>query len=393
MTDRTPSQAGRIALGALSAIAIGLIVFFYLPDPAPRPATGAGPVSVAVPEVSPETVSTVAPAPVVSTVSPSPSGPVPSMAPRFDTFRVEPDGAMLIAGRTRPDQQVALVLGGRVIERVAADAVGSFVIFAQAGPSDVPRRLSLLGDPEGVAIPSQTSYMVAPIRSARVVETPAAPRPVAPPVVPDVALDIPVDAPDVDPAVPALSDVAEPPVAPTVLQADAEGIRVVPSGREAVPNVALDAITYDPGGDIRLSGRATGAGAVQVYLDNEPVVTSPIDIGGEWGVDLSGVESGIYTLRIDEVDRAGKIVSRIETPFKREQASDVAAVLAEETARDGFEVAVRTVQPGSTLWAIAEENLGQGIFYVEVFEANRDLIKDPDLIYPGQIFRIPSHSE
>ena len=51
------------------------------------------------------------------------------------------------------------------------------------------------------------------------------------------------------------------------------------------------------------------------------------------------------------------------------------------------------MQPGATLWAIAEENLGDGIFFVEVFEANSDLIKDPDLIYPGQIFRIPEKSE
>jgi len=83
------------------------------------------------------------------------------------------------------------------------------------------------------------------------------------------------------------------------------------------------------------------------------------------------------------------VVSRLETPFKREERQEVAAVLAEETNADGFEVAVKTVQPGATLWAIAEENLGSGIFYVAIFEANNDLIRDPDLIYPGQIFRIP----
>ena len=89
----------------------------------------------------------------------------------------------------------------------------------------------------------------------------------------------------------------------------------------------------------------------------------------------------------------GDVVSRLETPLKREQAEDVAAVLAEETSRVGFDVAVKTVQPGATLWAIAEENLGDGIFYVEVFEANADLIKNPDLIYPGQIFRIPEMTQ
>jgi nucleoid-associated protein YgaU len=48
-----------------------------------------------------------------------------------------------------------------------------------------------------------------------------------------------------------------------------------------------------------------------------------------------------------------------------------------------------TVQPGFTLWGIAQERLGDGVLYVQVFEANRDRIKDPDLIYPGQVFSIP----
>jgi len=63
--------------------------------------------------------------------------------------------------------------------------------------------------------------------------------------------------------------------------------------------------------------------------------------------------------------------------------------MAEDTAQEGFEVAVRTVQAGSTLWAIAREQFGEGVMYVEVFEANRDLIQDPNLIFPGQVFRIP----
>ncbi|MBJ2150847.1 LysM peptidoglycan-binding domain-containing protein [Paracoccus sp. IB05] len=48
-----------------------------------------------------------------------------------------------------------------------------------------------------------------------------------------------------------------------------------------------------------------------------------------------------------------------------------------------------TVQPGHTLWAIAREEFGEGVLYVQLFEANRDRIIDPDLIYPGQVFTIP----
>ena len=52
-----------------------------------------------------------------------------------------------------------------------------------------------------------------------------------------------------------------------------------------------------------------------------------------------------------------------------------------------------TVQPGFTLWSIAQETFGSGVLYVQVFEANRDKIRDPDLIYPGQIFTIPGGTE
>lgn len=51
-----------------------------------------------------------------------------------------------------------------------------------------------------------------------------------------------------------------------------------------------------------------------------------------------------------------------------------------------------TVQPGFTLWGIAQERYGDGVLYVQVFEANRDKIKNPDLIYPGQVFSVPETS-
>jgi nucleoid-associated protein YgaU len=51
-----------------------------------------------------------------------------------------------------------------------------------------------------------------------------------------------------------------------------------------------------------------------------------------------------------------------------------------------------TVQPGFTLWGIAQERYGDGVLYVQVFEANRDKIKNPDLIYPGQVFSVPDTS-
>jgi len=47
------------------------------------------------------------------------------------------------------------------------------------------------------------------------------------------------------------------------------------------------------------------------------------------------------------------------------------------------------VQSGDTLWGIAERELGSGARYTEIFAANREVIEDPDLIFPGQKIRIP----
>ncbi|MES2433951.1 MAG: LysM peptidoglycan-binding domain-containing protein [Pseudomonadota bacterium] len=75
-----------------------------------------------------------------------------------------------------------------------------------------------------------------------------------------------------------------------------------------------------------------------------------------------------------------------------EPVTDSASVTAEPAAVAAVKPAPVsvTVQPGYTLWGIAQQNFGDGVLYVQVFEANKDKIKDPDLIYPGQVFTIPA---
>ena len=49
-----------------------------------------------------------------------------------------------------------------------------------------------------------------------------------------------------------------------------------------------------------------------------------------------------------------------------------------------------TVRSGDTLWRIAQRYLGAGSRYVEIFEANRDVIgSNPNRIFPGQVLAIP----
>jgi nucleoid-associated protein YgaU len=54
-----------------------------------------------------------------------------------------------------------------------------------------------------------------------------------------------------------------------------------------------------------------------------------------------------------------------------------------------FGFGLREVQPGDTLFGIAATVYGNGNLFPRIFEANRNQIADPDLIFPGQTLRIP----
>ena len=177
---------------------------------------------------------------------------------------------------------------------------------------------------------------------------------------------------------------------PTVLLADSEGVKVVQSGKtgpNVMTDVMFDTINYSKDGDVAVTGRGTPKSIVHFYLDNFPVASATVDQTGYWSADLSDVEAGVYTLRLDQLDQSGKVSSRIESPFKREDRSVLVDQM--QDIASPARINVITVQPGNTLWAISRERYGRGILYVQVFDANKDKIRDPDLIYPGQIFDLP----
>jgi nucleoid-associated protein YgaU len=65
------------------------------------------------------------------------------------------------------------------------------------------------------------------------------------------------------------------------------------------------------------------------------------------------------------------------------------------TVADGSKIAgddeFYTIEKGDTLWKVAEKAYGNGATYQKIFEANREVIKDPDKIFPGQKIRIPKN--
>ena len=88
--------------------------------------------------------------------------------------------------------------------------------------------------------------------------------------------------------------------------------------------------------------------------------------------------TGLYTIRVDQVEKGGRVVARVETKFSR------AGPLGDLPPG-----AVVFVQPGTSLWRIARRAYGGGIYYSEIYGANRAQILDPAMIFPGQILTLP----
>ena len=211
----------------------------------------------------------------------------------------------------------------------------------------------------------------------------------------DVVAALNTPSEETQPATDTAEDTAVEPAAPTVLLADEDGVKVLQTGGDTPTEVSVGAITYGADGAVNLSGTGVPGNFVRLYLDNGLIATVPVSEDGTWELSSDAIAAGTYTLRADEVDANGTVVSRFETPFKREAAADLIAA-APAPAEDAAgapattRVSAVTVQPGFTLWGIARESYGDGMLFVKVYEANKSLIRDPDLIYPGQVFEVPA---
>ncbi|MEO0400971.1 MAG: peptigoglycan-binding protein LysM [Pseudomonadota bacterium] len=210
---------------------------------------------------------------------------------------------------------------------------------------------------------------------------------------PDVASEVEAVAPVAEEPAPVVAEVeteapAEPTPEPqvTVLRSTADGVEVLnTTPPEALENIEIDTISYSETGDVQLAGRAQGeAEVVRVYVNNRPIADLDVDETGKWRGDLPQIDTGVYTLRVDELNKAGDVTSRVETPFRREDPEVLAQIDDPESPANQI-----TVQTGNTLWGIARDRYGEGRLFVEVFEANRDRIRNADLIFPGQVFALP----
>lgn len=295
-----------------------------------------------------------------------PAGTVAPVRPSFDVVRINPQGDVVIAGRAAPNAEVTIRQGDTVLGTVRADERGEWVFVPKTPLAPGSRELSLSArSADGTVIASERNVVV---------------------VVPEKGKDIagrtltePEQAGRAGPLavlVPRNGDGAS-----IVLQKPGEGSAAdaSPGGGQKDSSLALDSVDYDQQGRLVVSGRGAGDRSVNVYLDNKFIGTAPIGEGGRWRVaPTADVPPGLYALRIDQIDLEGKVDARIETRFAR-------AGLMDQAPGDG----VVLVEPGNSLWRIARNIYGKGVRYTVIYEANRGQIRDPNLIFPGQVFLVP----
>jgi hypothetical protein len=283
------------------------------------------------------------PAPPAAETKPSPTESV--MAPSFDVARIGADGHAVIAGRATPGAKIVLLDGGKEIARSEADARGEWVVVAQDPPlAPGPHELRVVQHVEGHA----------PVTSEQVV----------------VAV-VPTPADNASKKEDALVMISPPSGPATLLQSPSAG-GVPKSG-----DLQVSTMDYDERGQTTITGQAAPGATVRAYLDDKPVAEGKAGADGHWRLaPPDPIDAGEHRLRVDRLTPDGKPNARLELKFERQKTEP------------GDNRRLHVVR-GDNLWNIARAHYGEGWRYTMIFDANKGQIRDPNLIYPGQVFSLP----
>ena len=381
------------------------------------------------------------------------AGDAPGTAaqPSFDIVRVEPSGDTVVAGRAEPNSTVELLSNGSVIATTAADAGGEFVLVLEqplaAGGHDLALRTS---GSNGVSIYSKSNVAVAvpevPSGEVLVVmnEPGAASEILAKPdeaasAVPGtevtatgetvIAVAPSADGQDaqssetqiaaateqaaqpVPTGEPAASGSAPQPAQPQMAGAasddkPAEGAADQVAGNQqaaaevaSAPPVplAVEAVEVESG-KLFAAGTAKPGETIRVYIDGEPTGETTVLDNGRWLLETEAkVAAGTVVIRADQLAPGRtNVVARAEVPFTKQVDMAVLIPTAAGGAAAGASVAGELPKPnsviirrGDNLWTISRRTYGHGIRYTTIYTANKDQIRNPHRIYPGQVFMLP----
>jgi len=276
--------------------------------------------------------------------------------PSFDIVRIEPGGSAVIAGRAAPGSEVTLFNGKKKIGTATAGSNGEWVIVPPEPLSGGETNLSVSAQmPDGRKLNSEKVVVV---------------------VVPEAKTEDGTGSATAAPT-------QKKPLAVLIPREGAGDTRVLqepePGPGVGTDSLRLQVIDYDDAGNLTLGGKGKPEAFLRAYLDNALIGEATVPEDGHWRLRPDrAVAPGTYRLRIDQII-GDKVAQRIELPFSRSEA--IAKLPGDKLV---------IVQPGNSLWRIARRSYGEGQMYSVIYEANRDQIRDADLIYPGQVFAVPN---
>ncbi|WP_350333745.1 LysM peptidoglycan-binding domain-containing protein [Coralliovum pocilloporae] len=172
------------------------------------------------------------------------------------------------------------------------------------------------------------------------------------------------------------------------------------------PEVSVEAVELENGQRLFVAGKAKTPGTIRIYVNDKPVGdVNPR--GGHWLLDVElALVPGNHQVRVDQLnDSDGKVVARAEVTFERledavAESTDQAPIrlTGSGTVSTGSGEKAKAnvgapgnviIRKGDNLWTISRRLYGQGIRFSTIYLANTDQIRNPDLIYPGQVFVLP----
>ncbi len=374
----------------------------------------------------------------------APAVPQP-VVPSFDIVRVEPSGEAVIAGRAAPNGKVVLLRNGEPFAEASTDAAGQFAMTPPALPAGTFELTLRLTDAEGrtqnsgqsvtvvVADDKKQQPMVAlatPNAPTQVLSRPETTVAQGTPVAPQDAQQGAQETPPVQPAEDGAAQ-AQPPAdaAPAAPGTGAPAAADSPAAGQATERVgvAIDAVDVEGGGRLFVSGRGAPGATVRLYLNESYLAAGNVPADGRLSFSVErGVAPGDYRVRLDDVDPGtGAVLSRAEVPFTMPgpeatagapaaqgtvaptgpvspevsgvpagQGEAAPAEAARPSGGEGVvvvpEVRTAKVSRGDSLWRISRRIYGHGMRYTVIYDANQQQIRNPDLIYPGQVFVLPN---
>lgn len=167
-------------------------------------------------------------------------------------------------------------------------------------------------------------------------------------------------------------------------------------------SISIEAVEIE-GEMLFVAGVAEPSGSVlRLYIDNGEVASGRSGETGRFLFDKKvPIDAGSHVARVDLLDGSnGDVLTRAEVAFSKQAGGLI--VNAQGTLGDinqrGVSASAKPatvetkkviIRRGDNLWTIARRVYGAGMRYSTIYDTNNDQIRDPNLIYPGQVFELP----